>query len=364
MDAYRSDDDGESVVVRHLGFNYDSDAPTSDDDDGEDYLEVDAEWDLEDLACYTNTALVDTMSTTHHNHSNQTATSVTATTSSCSSHNHNCSGGSCCPQQTQQPECPHLNTTKCNDGLICIDCGLQLKETLVENEQRHYDYTTPNRYHVRRVVGRSLYADLEKHNFPAPVVELANVYYTQMINGNIYRAKTRLGIVFACTFNAFKVLNEPRNPDDLARLFVLDKKGVSGGLKKFSSFFKNRVPQKHINALDLAPKLLADLGIDDPAAFYDLTLIYEHINKCSMLYRSSNPQSVAAGLIKYYLDLTKREVPKATFSAVVGLTDITYTKIADETDKILNYDNVEVFVPVKRQARARRAKAAAAVNVK
>lgn len=231
-------------------------------------------------------------------------------------------------------KCEHLETVKESGTVVCCDCGLQLNDTLVDVEQRYYtpgDPTSINRHHIRRNDVRSLYVDLEKHGFPRPVMEMANTYYTQIIEGQIYRAKMRTAIVFACVFNAFKTLKEPRSPEEIAKIFGLDKKGISRGLKLFSSFFKGRVGNDHINALHLVPKLLANLNISNPLILEDLTKIYTFAEKNSQIYKSSTPQSVAAGIIWFYLKRAKIGVSKQQFSKVVGLTDITFTKLADET---------------------------------
>lgn len=239
-----------------------------------------------------------------------------------------------------ESECKHLETMTTDSGnIVCCNCGLQLKETLVDTEQRYYtpgDSTNQSRHHTKKSEARSLFGDLEKHSFPKPVAELSNTYYTQLIDGHIYRAKTRTAIVFACVFNAFKALKEPRSPEEIARAFDLDKKGISRGLKRFSSFFKGSMSHDHINALHLIPKLLSELNITNPLVFEDLTKIYNFVIKRSSLYKSSAPQSVAAGLIWFYLKKAKIDVPKQRFAQVVGLTDITYTKLADDTARCLD----------------------------
>lgn len=230
--------------------------------------------------------------------------------------------------------CDHLDTVKEEGSIVCCKCGLRLSDTLIDTEQRYYtpgDSTTINRHHTRKSDARSLYGDLEKHGFPKPIMELSNTYYIQIINGQIYRAKMRTAIVFACVFNAFKALKEPRSPEEIAKIFGLDKKGISRGLKLFSSFFKGRIGNDHITALHLVPKLLADLNINNPLILEDLTKLFEFVERSSQLYKSSAPQSVAAGLIWYYLKRAKIAVTKQQFTKVVGLTDITFTKLADET---------------------------------
>lgn len=242
-------------------------------------------------------------------------------------------------------ECMHESTIKTENSIIvCKDCGLNLEEdSLVDNENVYYGASdtryssNPTRHHYRKEIERTLYADLEKLGFPKEIIERANDYYKEIIKNNIYRAKNRSAIIFGCVFRVYKDINEPRTPNDLATIFKINKKIMSKGLKIFSSVFPD-IPQKEISPVDLIPKLLNDLGVNKSIAsiyYDDIILIYNFVEKRSILFKQSNPQSVAAGIVYCYLKLKKIDITKKDYSKIVKLTDITFTKIAKNTGEII-----------------------------
>lgn len=238
-------------------------------------------------------------------------------------------------------ECEHNNVNNMDGNSVCIDCGLKLDESLLYNENRYYgvDDTrftkNPSRYHKRKDEERTLYADLEPLGFPHSIIEKANDYYKIIIKNKIYRARNRLAIVFACTFYAYIDCNEPQSAPELAKKFNLDKKGISGGIKTFSNNFKHRPDKKHIQPLDLIPKLLSILGITDPTYLKDIEKIYQYAEDKSPLIKKSVPQSVAAGMVYLYLKYKHHPITKAEFAKTVNLTEITFTKIAQEASELI-----------------------------
>lgn len=251
--------------------------------------------------------------------------------------------------------CMHQSTTTVDGNTICLICNLKLHETLVDNETRYYGAADtrynrdPSRHNQRKSEERRLHGDLEPLGFPQDVIERANDYYKVIIKDKIYRAGNRLSIVFACTYHAYEDIGEPRLPTELAKEFKLDKKGISNGLKTFSKIFRKRPQKKYINAMDLVPKLLADLNISSNqhrACLDDINTIYQFVQAQtkSKTFNSSNPQSVASGLVYYYLKLQdvtnspNKTITRANFAKVVKLTDITFTRIAIEIHKILGTD--------------------------
>ncbi len=237
--------------------------------------------------------------------------------------------------------CFHKNISNIDGSSICDECGLKIDESLLYNENIYYgvDDTrynkNPSRHHKRKDEERSLYSDLEPLEFPQFIIEKANDYYKTIIKDKIYRAKNRLSIVFACTFYAYIDCEEPQSANELAKKFNLNKKGISSGLKSFANIFRNRPNKKHIQPLDLIPKLLSDLGISDPTFYEDIKKIYDFVEARSPTIKTSIPQSVAAGLVYYYLKLKKYPISRAEFAKIVRLTEITFTKIANDTSEII-----------------------------
>ena len=241
-------------------------------------------------------------------------------------------------------ECLHTQTSNIDGSTVCMTCGLKLDESLVDNETRYYGAADtryakdPSRHNQRKSEERSLYADLEPLGFPQEIIERANIYYREIIKDKIYRAGNRMSIVFACTYHAYSDVEEPRVPSELAIKFKLDKKGVSNGLKTFSHVYRKRPNKRYIDAMDLVPKLLSELNIDKnkhKICIDDIRTIYNFVQSKSRTFNSSNPQSIAAGLVYYYLRLSNVNITRAEFSKVVKLTDITFTKIAHDTHKVL-----------------------------
>ncbi len=250
-------------------------------------------------------------------------------------------------QESESEECPHDQTSNIDGSTVCMTCGLKVDEALLDNETRYYGAADtryakdPSRHNQRKNEERSLYSDLEPLGFPQEIIERANIYYRGIIKDKIYRAKNRMSIVFACTYHAYSDMEEPRVPNELAKEFNLDKKGVSTGLKTFSKLYRNRPNKKYIDAMDLVPKLLSELNIDEKmhnSCLSDIQIIYDFVQSKSKTFNSSNPQSIAAGLVYYYLKLTNVPITRSEFSKIVKLTDITFTKIATDTHKVLGVE--------------------------
>jgi transcription initiation factor TFIIIB Brf1 subunit/transcription initiation factor TFIIB len=240
--------------------------------------------------------------------------------------------------------CEHEKLNNSDGITVCMDCGEKIDEALMDNESRYYGQSDtryakdPCRHNQRKNEERSCYGDLEAYGFPREVIERANDYYKAIIKDKIYRAGNRISIVFACAYHAFEDVMEPHSPAELAVFFKLDKKGISNGLKIFSKVFRKRPTKKYLSAMDIVPKLLVDLHIDDSihkSCIEDITTIYNFVMSKSKTFNSSNPLSVAAGLIYYYFKLNSVQMSRVEFSRIVKLTDITFTKLATDIHKVL-----------------------------
>lgn len=245
---------------------------------------------------------------------------------------------------SESEECEHPQISNIDGSKVCMECGLKLDETLLDNEIRYYGAADtryskdPSRHNIRKNEERSLHADLEPLGFPQEIIERANDYYKEIIQNKIYRAKNRRSIVFACTYHAYADMQEPRVPSELAMRFHLNKKRVSNGLKIFARVFRKRPLKKYIDAMDLVPKLLSELHIENGehrAAMEDIQTIYDFVQSKSKTFNSSNPQSITAGLVYYYLKLNGVDISRSEFSKVVKLTDITFTNIATDIHTVL-----------------------------
>lgn len=239
-------------------------------------------------------------------------------------------------------DCRHLQVSIVEGSNVCNDCGMKIDESLVDNETRYFGACDskfnkdPTRHHQRKDEERSLYYDLQPLNIPQKVIEIANEYYKQIIQNNIYRSKNRKSIVFACTYYAYIDINEPKPPEELSKLFNLNKKRQSRGILTFSKFIRDR-KKKVIVPTDLVEKILSDVGVENKAKVYEyIKYMYEHLTDKKM-FKCSNPYSVASGLVYYYIkDILNMSITKNEYAKIVKLTSVTFETISDEIRTILD----------------------------
>ena len=240
--------------------------------------------------------------------------------------------------------CEHLEVSEEHGAILCVDCGQEIKRELnFDKEWRYYGAddtrknSDPSRCQIRKIEDRSIFKDVENMGFSEKVVQLANDIYTQITKGKIYRGNSRKSIVFACIFHAHKLSNKPQSCDQLQLIFNLEKKTVLKGLK----FVSLNVPKdshirtKHITPVDLISEIMVTLKLED----YDIKQvieIYNQIKNRSSVLNRSRPQSLASGLIYYWIILNNKDINLKDFIRMVKLSELTISKISKEICKILN----------------------------
>jgi hypothetical protein len=64
--------------------------------------------------------------------------------------------------------------------------------------------------------------------------------------------------------------------------------------------------------------------------------LYKQIENKSSLLNRSRPQSVASGIVRYYILKTNKNVPMNIFKTKVNLSELTINRIVKEIEKILD----------------------------
>ena len=67
--------------------------------------------------------------------------------------------------------------------------------------------------------------------------------------------------------------------------------------------------------------------------------LYEKIKNKSTVINRSRPQSVASGLVRYYILLKRKDIPMNEFRSKVELSELTINRIVKEIEKILGKIN-------------------------
>lgn len=239
--------------------------------------------------------------------------------------------------------CTHTNVISEKGISVCIDCGEEMQNKIShEKEWRYYGHSDtkhisdPNRVQLRKIEERSIFKDVENLGFSESIIAKANKIYAEVTQGKIFRGNSRKAIVFACVFHAYKMSGKPQSHERLIQIFNLNRKTGLRGLKyvNLSAPKQSKIRTTYITAKNLIEEIMEKFSATkDQTA--EVMEIYEKIrNKSSRLNRS-RPQSVASGLVYYWICMKGKEISVKDFAKKVILSELTINKIAKEIAEVL-----------------------------
>jgi transcription initiation factor TFIIIB Brf1 subunit/transcription initiation factor TFIIB len=249
-------------------------------------------------------------------------------------------------------KCRHINTVKENTNTnICEDCGQIISNDIsYDKEWRYYGasdtkhMSDPNRCHMRKINERTIYNDVTGLGFSDKIIMIANKLYDQVTNKKIYRGSSRRAIVFACIFHAYKLENNPQNHEHLIEIFNINRKSGLRGLKHVNLYAPKNSP---IRTTYITPEnLIKDImeQFDAPSKQIDEVIdIYKSIKNKSSILNRSRPQSVASGLVRYYILIKHKDISINEFREKVKLSVSTIDRIVKEIASILKTDHLIQF---------------------
>lgn len=237
--------------------------------------------------------------------------------------------------------CAHKATEVINGVVECVECGEHLEDMMdLEQEWRYYgdadnkNSTDPSRCQSRKVPDKGIRKELEKLNLPIQVINLADSYYYEVTQGEIKRGSLRKGIVFACVFEAYKDINKLQLPEQLRKLFCIDKKNGSRGLTYFFKR-KKKTDRQYITAEHFIPKICEKFNFTSEA-IEEVLELYRYLKTKSQTLDHSYPQSVSSGCVFYMLKKKNVDITGAQFGKIVELSSITVLKKTAEIEDIMN----------------------------
>ena len=245
-------------------------------------------------------------------------------------------------------ECKHCNLIEDNGIKLCLDCGQELNRNIgFEKEWRYYGSSDtrhnsdPSRCHLRKNDEKSIYKDVENMKFNEKIVSIANSLYEKITKGSIFRGNSRKSIVFACIFHAYKISGDPQSCDTLVKIFNLEKRVGLKGLKYVNL---NAPPDLDLKASYIKPediiKEIMEKFAADESQHNEVISIYKQIKNKSSVINRSRPQSIASGIVRYYILKNKKEISMNDFKSKVGLSELTINRIVKEICTILKTPEV------------------------
>lgn len=170
---------------------------------------------------------------------------------------------------------------------------MSIRELHIEGMSNDVAYSNKN--------GKSIMNDLSKYNFDHIINVRANLIYNKM-NLTTRRANNRIHLLFFCVYNAHRELNINIDAHELGKKFGL-KQGQMQKTQSMFSFMKTgyKPTIKTISPLDYLEDYCEKLNISE---YTENILMYASslLDKNPKLLQQV-PQTVAAGLIKYYMEI-------------------------------------------------------------
>lgn len=256
--------------------------------------------------------------------------------------------------QQENCNCIHENIMVDNGVTHCMDCGEEVSRDISQDKEwRFYGHgdsvhcSDPNRCQIRKKEERNIYKDVEGKGFSQKIINTANNIYSEVTKKKkknkddpdvyqIYRGTSRKAIVFACIFSAYKLHGMPETWEELSKVFKLDRKDCSTGIKHISKFAPKKSPLRttYITPIDLVDSIMDKFDATKEQKL-EVINIYKQIENSSYKLNQSRPKSVACSLVYFWIKKTGKDMSIKDFTDNVQLSEITVDKLSKEIERVI-----------------------------
>ena len=172
--------------------------------------------------------------------------------------------------------------------------------------------------------------------FSDKIISEANKIYFKVTQGKIFRGNSRKAIVFACIFHSYKLSGKPQSHEKLIGIFKLDRKAGLKGLKHVNLHApkNSQIRTTYITPINLVEEIMEKFSATKEQKQEVIKLYHMIKNKSSRLNRS-RPQSVASGLVYFWICSKNKDITLKQFTKKVSLSELTVNKIAKEISEVI-----------------------------
>jgi len=255
------------------------------------------------------------------------------------------------PLKEGEVNCLHPNLSSQNGQKYCKSCGETIFSFHQDDSTFFDDASTPL---TEKKSSRSIRKELDLLKLADEVKDLANQYYMERVGDQTFRSDVRQEMKFICIFDAYRALKIEKDPQQVATLLGLKRKGMSRGILRSSLLLLNKErkegnkgKQDKVNTeadttalatLALVPDFLDANQINyDQSHLEDIERIYHFAKDRSSLLNRSKPQSIASALVYFYMRHKFEVKPnKSDFAKKCSVSPMTVSKIDQELEVLLN----------------------------
>lgn len=241
-----------------------------------------------------------------------------------------------------EPFCTHENIITENGTMVCIDCGLETVNEEEDSEWKYYGINDtkysidPTQCYIRKVKDKSIYQDVQNLDISDNVIDIASNIYDTVCLGKVHRGSFRRAIIFAVIFHAYKLNETPKSCEYLIKEFKIKRKDALKGLKFVNENAPKNSPLRnlYITPEHLIREFAKNFQVSQDKC-NELIQLYRYLKGKSTIFNRSRPQSVASGVIWYWIQVHDKPITMKEFSKKIGLSELTITKISKEIGKLL-----------------------------
>ena len=225
---------------------------------------------------------------------------------------------------------------------MCFDCGSELSDRVEVSQPGDRPFfglghtADPTHCKSRKPSDRTIFGDVHTMDIDGPIVQTANNMYLSACKNKVHRGTYRRAIIFACVFHAYKAHGVPRSYESLIDMFEINRTKALKGLKFMNEHAPTNSPirTRYITPADLIREFM-EFFHARPEEQQSVMRVYDQVHNRSAMLNRSRPQSVAAGIIWFYVKNSGKRISMRDFTRKVKLSELTVNKIAKEVKRIL-----------------------------
>lgn len=246
----------------------------------------------------------------------------------------------------EQVSCPHTATVRVDAGNVCTECGVVVGQAIDNGPEWSYYGEADTRHksdpsRISNTHNRERKNDVTEYLISIGVesdiaIAAAKIYHMMSIERPFRgESKRHFGALFASVYGALQQAGRPLPPEMVNKYFNIKKVSWSKGIEEYVSIMKKRGGDLYyIGIPDLIVPILDSYYGQRFDWFLHVKSIADRMMKMHYLqFHKSSPQSVAAGLISWYL---------ATFKPD-GVSHPSAKELAEFTN--LSQMNINKFIP-------------------
>ena len=244
-------------------------------------------------------------------------------------------------------DCKHEERIYNLNVYICLDCGKELYNILnFDKDSKTYHRSNINPLtQYRKSLDKTIHDELLSYGFnDIELIQTANEIYDTVVT-KTKRGKPRKAMLFASVFCAYSKLGKPRSSESLQKIFNIEQKECSCGLKEVklnvSKDIASLIEPSYITPIHLIHEIIDMSFVASDEDKDHIIRLYQLIQNKSSILNRARPKSVASGLIYYFIIERNKSIQLKTFCKKIKLSELTVNKMLKEIRNILKSTSIK-----------------------